>query len=103
MGSNREPYSDNLGEQLSPLVLTKNRLKNAGIIAILRGQNPSKLFDRGIALAKIGYTAIEVSLDSKDALQIIQRLRNMCAGIHIMAPGWETNIPMLVERSGLTI
>ena len=75
MGPNREPYSDNLGEKLSPLVSTKNRLKKAGIIAILRGQNPSKLFDRGIALAKIGCTAIEVSLDSKDALQIIQRLR----------------------------
>ena len=35
--------------------------------------------------------------------EIIQGLRNMCAGIHIMAPGWETNIPMLVERSGLAI
>ena len=75
MGPKREPNSDNLGEQLSPLVSTKNRLKNAGIIAILRGQNPLTLFDRGIALAKIGCTAIEVSLDSKDALQIIQRLR----------------------------
>ena len=60
---------------MSRLVSTKNRLKNAGIIAILRGQNPSTLFERGIALAKIGYTAIEVSLDSKDALQIIQGLR----------------------------
>lgn len=76
MGPEREPNSDNLGEQVSPLVSTKNRLKNAGIIAILRGQNPLTLFDRGIALAKIGCTAIEVSLDSKDALQIIQRLRN---------------------------
>ena len=75
MGPKREPNSDNLGEQLSPLVSTKNRLKKAGVIAILRGQNPSTLFDRGIALAKIGYTAIEVSLDSKDALQIIHRLR----------------------------
>ena len=74
MGPEREPNSDNLGEQVSPLVSTKNRLKNAGIIAILRGQNPLTLFDRGIALAKIGCTAIEVSLDSKDALQVIQRL-----------------------------
>ena len=35
--------------------------------------------------------------------EIIQGLRNICAGIHIMAPGWETNIPILVERSGLAI
>ena len=35
--------------------------------------------------------------------EIIQGLRHTCAGIHIMAPGWETNIPTLVERSGLAI
>ena len=35
--------------------------------------------------------------------EIIQGLRYTCAGIHIMAPGWERNIPMLVERSGLAI
>ena len=44
MGPKREPNSDNLGEQLSPLISTKNRLKNAGIIAILRGENPSLMF-----------------------------------------------------------
>ncbi len=60
---------------MNPLTLTKNRLKEAGVIAILRGQAPSKLFQRGIALAEMGYTAIEVTLDSKDALETIERLR----------------------------
>ena len=62
MGPEREPNSDNLGEQVSPLVSTKNRLKNAGIIAILRGQNPLTLFDRGIALAKIAVSYTHLTL-----------------------------------------
>ena len=51
---------------------TINRLQEAGIIAILRGKNPSKMFDRGIELAEMGCTAIEVTLDSKEPLQILQ-------------------------------
>jgi 5,10-methylenetetrahydrofolate reductase len=31
--------------------------------------------------------------------EVIAGLKNSCAGVHIMAPGWETNIPALVERS----
>ena len=75
MGPKREPNSDNLGEQLSPLFSTKKRLKKARIIAILRGQNPTLMFERGIALANMGCSAIEVTLDSKEPLQILQKLR----------------------------
>ncbi len=53
----------------------KNHLKKAGIIAILRGQNPSIMFERGVSLAKMGCTAIEVTLDSKEPLHILRRLR----------------------------
>ncbi len=60
---------------MNPLISIKKRLKDAGVIAILRGQNPSKIFERGIALANLGCTAIEVTLDSKEPLRTIQRLR----------------------------
>ena len=60
---------------MSPLISTKNRLKEAGIIAILRGENPSLMFQRGVDLANMGYSAIEVTLDSKEPLQILQKLR----------------------------
>ena len=33
--------------------------------------------------------------------EIIQGLQSNCAGVHIMAPGWEANIPALIKRSGL--
>ena len=31
--------------------------------------------------------------------EIIGALKESCSGVHIMAPGWEENIPTLVERS----
>ena len=52
-----------------------NHLKDAGIIAILRGQNPERMFQRGVILAEMGCTAIEVTLDSPHALEIVHALR----------------------------
>jgi len=54
---------------------TLAHLKQAGIVAILRGQNRSRMIERGVALAEMGCTAIEVTLDSPDALEIAQALR----------------------------
>ncbi len=31
--------------------------------------------------------------------EVIAGVKNSCAGVHIMAPGWEENIPTLVKRS----
>ena len=50
-------------------------LKDAGIIAILRGQNRSRMIERGIVLSEMGCKAIEVTLDSPDALEIGATLR----------------------------
>ena len=50
-------------------------LKDAGIIAILRGQNRSRMIERGIVLSEMGCKAIEVTLDSPDALEIVAILR----------------------------
>jgi Entner-Doudoroff aldolase len=50
-------------------------LKQAGIVAILRGQNRNRMIERGIALCEMGCKAIEVTLDSPDALEIISTLR----------------------------
>ncbi len=52
-----------------------NRLRDAGVIAILRGHNPQKMHQRGLALAQMGCTAIEVTLDSPHALEIVRGLR----------------------------
>jgi Entner-Doudoroff aldolase len=54
---------------------TMNRLRDAGVIAILRGQNPDRMHHRGLALARMGCTAIEVTLDSPHALEVVTGLR----------------------------
>ena len=54
---------------------TLAHLKQAGIVAILRGHNRGRMIERGVALAEMGCTAIEVTLDSPDALEIAQALR----------------------------
>ena len=51
-----------------------NHLKEAGIIAILHGQNPDRMIQRGLALAEMGCTAIEVTLDSSNPLDIVRAL-----------------------------
>ena len=50
-------------------------LKEAGIIAILRGKNSDRMYERGMALAEMGCRAIEVTLDSPRALEIVEALR----------------------------
>ena len=52
------------------------RLKDAGIIAILRGENPARLYQRGLDLAAMGCKAIEVTLDSPNALDVVEKLRH---------------------------
>jgi Entner-Doudoroff aldolase len=52
-----------------------DHLKDAGVVAILRGQNPKRMIQRGIELANMGCTAIEVTLDSSQALEVIASLR----------------------------
>ncbi|MDE0708626.1 MAG: bifunctional 4-hydroxy-2-oxoglutarate aldolase/2-dehydro-3-deoxy-phosphogluconate aldolase [Candidatus Poseidoniales archaeon] len=50
-------------------------LKDARVIAILRGQNFERMIQRGLTLADMGCTAIEVTLDSPHALAIVSELR----------------------------
>jgi len=51
------------------------RLRRAGILPILRGDNTELLYERACELIKMGYTAIEVTLDSHRALEVVAALR----------------------------
>ncbi|MBA7707716.1 hypothetical protein ES703_116595 [subsurface metagenome] len=35
------------------------------------------------------------------AINIIQELKDICQGVHIMAIGWEKRVPEIVELAGL--
>jgi 2-dehydro-3-deoxygluconokinase len=54
---------------------TLERLKAAKTIAILRGTKPDLLVERATELVNSGITALEVTLDSTDALETLQRIR----------------------------
>jgi len=64
-----------------------DHLKDAGVVAILRGQNPKRMIQRGVELAKMGCTAIEVTLDSKQALDIVASLRQQLPGSVLIGVG----------------
>ena len=36
------------------------------------------------------------------ASRVIEQIRPMCRGVHVMAIGWESRIPAVLERAGLT-
>jgi len=36
------------------------------------------------------------------AVELIRGLRGVCAGVHIMALGWEGHIPQMLSASGVT-
>tara|TARA_B100001996_G_scaffold348437_1_gene306592 strand:- start:887 stop:1600 length:714 start_codon:yes stop_codon:yes gene_type:complete len=50
------------------------RIREAGVIAILRGNNPGRLEKRAFELVNLGCKAIEVTLDSPSALDIVRKL-----------------------------
>ena len=57
---------------------------------------PESIVDRISQAADV----IEVNLEI--CSEIIQDLKQICGGIHIMAPAWEENIPALIKGAGLT-
>ena len=72
-----------------------NHLKEAGIIAILRGQNPERMIQRGMDLANMGCTAIEVTLDSSNPLDIVRALRQQLPASVMIGVGTLLNTEQL--------
>ena len=52
-------------------------------------------------IARIEKTSDVVEENLEICSEIIEDLKGLCGGIHIMAPGWEKNIPSLVKKVGL--
>lgn len=53
---------------------TLQRMKNCGIIAILRAKNPQVAVERGLELASMGCRALEVTMDTPDVLSVLDQL-----------------------------
>jgi 2-dehydro-3-deoxyphosphogluconate aldolase/(4S)-4-hydroxy-2-oxoglutarate aldolase len=50
-------------------------MRDASVVAVLRGKNEDRLVARGLELAQCGCRCIEVTLDSNGALGVLRRLR----------------------------
>ncbi len=58
---------------------------------------PQVLIDEMEAAGPDGEAAKGVEI----AARIIREIRKLCAGVHIMAIGWEAKIPEILQASGL--
>ena len=74
-----------------------NHLREAGVIAILRGEDTDRLYHRGIELAEMGCTAIEVTLDSPNALEIVGRLRHELGADVMIGVGTLLNLEQVTD------
>ncbi len=77
-------------------------LKSAKMAAWLNGnvpgiRVPQTLIDEMEAAGPEGEAAKGVEI----AARIIRQIRKLCAGVHIMAIGWEAKIPEILQASGL--
>ncbi|MEJ0039789.1 MAG: methylenetetrahydrofolate reductase [Gammaproteobacteria bacterium] len=77
-------------------------LKSAKMAAWLNGnvpgiRVPQPLIDEMEAAGPEGEAAKGVEI----AARIIREIRKLCAGVHIMAIGWEAKIPEILQASGL--
>ena len=77
-------------------------LKSAKMAAWLNGnvpgiRVPQVLIDEMEAAGPDGEAAKGVEI----AARIIREIRKLCAGVHIMAIGWEAKIPEILQASGL--
>lgn len=64
-----------------------DRIRDTGLISILRGVDPSKICDIVDILAQNGIRLVEVTLDTPDALQSIQKLSRTFSGDMLIGAG----------------
>lgn len=62
-------------------------LRDNRLLAIIRGNNPEACFDTAMTLIDSGITILEVSLTTKDALQVISRIHEAAGGQALLGAG----------------
>jgi methylenetetrahydrofolate reductase (NADPH) len=80
----------------------------AGIIP-LKSAGMAKFMNKNVAGVFVPEGLIERMADAEDKVQtsiaitaeLIQKLKGMCQGVHIMAIGWEKKVPMVLDAAGL--
>lgn len=80
---------------------TLERIRRAGFVAILRGDDPEALIERGVKLAEVGVKAMEITLDSTDAARVFKTLHENLGDEVMMGVGTvlhpESALPTVAE------
>eukprot|EP00730_Choanoeca_flexa_P014038 TRINITY_DN5987_c0_g1_i3.p1 TRINITY_DN5987_c0_g1~~TRINITY_DN5987_c0_g1_i3.p1 ORF type:complete len:602 (+),score=128.65 TRINITY_DN5987_c0_g1_i3:2-1807(+) len=78
---------------------TFNKLKSAGVLAIIRAKNPDAAIKRGIELCELGCRAIEVTLDTVEWRRVLKTIianvpESVCVGV---GTAMDVDVPILKE------
>jgi 5,10-methylenetetrahydrofolate reductase len=80
----------------------------AGVIP-LKSAGMAKYMNRSVAGVSVPDDLIQKITDAEDkkatgiqlCADLIKQLKPLCQGVHIMAIGWEKNVPQIIQAAGL--
>jgi methylenetetrahydrofolate reductase (NADPH) len=78
-------------------------LKSAKMAAWLNANVPGVCVPENLIaeMARAEPSAAELPTGIEIAARTIRAVRSMCAGVHVMAIGWEAHVPSILEHAGL--
>jgi methylenetetrahydrofolate reductase (NADPH) len=95
-------FMEQIGHLDVPVLVGMVMLKSAGM---------ARFMTRNVAGVEVPEALIDELQDSEDRVEtsinitvrLIQEMKDLCAGVHIMALGWEEHVPTVLERAGLVV
>jgi methylenetetrahydrofolate reductase (NADPH) len=80
-------------------------------LVMLKSAGMARFMTRNVAGVEVPEALIDELQDSEDRVEtsinitvrLIQEMKDLCAGVHIMALGWEEHVPTVLERAGLVV
>lgn len=92
-----------------------NQVKDLGVpviagIILLKSAGMARFMNRNVAGVYVPETLIEEMDKAEDrvkksieiAARLIQEIKDLCQGVHIMPIGWERHVPAVLDAAGLT-
>ncbi len=78
-------------------------LKSAKMAAWLNGNVPGIRVPEALMaeMAAAADSDAEIRIGIEIAARTIRAVRNLCAGVHVMALGWDSHVPRILESAGL--
>jgi 5,10-methylenetetrahydrofolate reductase len=100
-----ERFLDALQPQNVAILAGVIPLKSAKMAAWLNASVPGIYVPDGliVEMARAADTDGEIRTGIEIAARTIRAVRKLCAGVHVMALGWESHVPRILESAGLGV